>query len=167
MRKPTAIMATLLLWLLLMPAASLAELLLVPTDYPTIQSAIKDALPGDEVAVEDGLYSGFENINLDFLGKAITVTSASGPAMTTIDAGGIGFGVTFSSHEGRDSVIEGFTITNGNQGIYVYAVYDTEMTSPTIRGNVITSNNSSTNGGGIYCYYSGALIQQNVIGGDV
>ncbi len=84
----------------------------VPLDQPTIQAGIDAASPGDTVLVADGTY--YENIN--FLGKAITVTSVNGPASTTIDGSSTGNVVTFQSHEGRDSLLEGFTITNGASG---------------------------------------------------
>jgi hypothetical protein len=56
----------------------------VPDDFPTIQGAISDAavLNGDTVIVRQGTY--VENLN--FSGKAITLTSESGPGMTTIDS---------------------------------------------------------------------------------
>ena len=53
----------------------------VPLDYPTIQSAINASANGDTVLVAPGTYA--ENIN--FSGKAITVTSEGGPEVTLID----------------------------------------------------------------------------------
>src|SRR4029077_1501998 len=82
----------------------------VPADQPTIQAAIDAAANGDTVLVSDGTYK--ENIN--FNGKAITVTSVNGPATTTIDGGGITSVVTFNTGEGAGSVLNGFTLTHGN-----------------------------------------------------
>ncbi|MCZ6810431.1 MAG: hypothetical protein O7D97_00375, partial [Planctomycetota bacterium] len=55
----------------------------------SIQTAIDNAAGGDEIVVAPGTY--FEAI--DFIGKAITVYSISGPAVTTIDGGGVEFHV--------------------------------------------------------------------------
>ena len=67
----------------------------VPTNYPTIQSAINAANNGDTVLVSPGTY--VENIN--FNGKAITVTSSSGPVTTIIDGNHNGTVVTFNHSE--------------------------------------------------------------------
>ena len=106
-------------------------------DYPTIQSAINDASDGDVVVVASGVYTGFDNVNLDFNGKAITVRSQinldnPNPAIiaaTIIDCGGNvdlpltnpnepGHGAAnrafwFHSGEGNNSKVMGFTIRNG------------------------------------------------------
>ena len=58
----------------------------VPGDQPTIQDGINAAVSGvDEVVVDDGTY----NEIIDFNGKAITVRSVNGAAVTTIDATGV------------------------------------------------------------------------------
>ena len=64
---------------------------------------------GDTVLVAPGTYP--ENIN--FGGKTITVTSESGPQVTIIDGGNADPVVIFTSGEGRDSIINGFTLQNG------------------------------------------------------
>ena len=75
-----------------------------------IQSGIMKAAGRDTVLVLPGLYK--EDIN--FLGKAITVRGAGGPRLTTIDAqSGLVSVVKFVSGEGRNSVLTGFTIRNG------------------------------------------------------
>jgi len=99
--------------------SSPATTIRVPQDVPTIQAAIDAAGDGDVVAVAPGTYKGPGNRDLDFRGKAITVTSTDGPEVTVIDcAGSTGSadghrGVYFHSDEGPDSILRGFTIQGG------------------------------------------------------
>src|SRR5438132_13793840 len=86
-----------LLALFMLPTSLRAQQTLhVPADQPTIQAAINAASNGDTVLVSPGIY--VENIN--FNGKAITVTSSGGPSVTIIDGGQRGSVVTFFSGEG-------------------------------------------------------------------
>jgi len=116
----------------------------------TIQGGIDATLDGwgHTVLVADGTYTGADNRNLNFDGKAISLRSENGAAATTIDCEGLGQGITFNSGEGLDSVFEGFTIRNGTAangaGILV-----ADASSPTITGCVVTSNGSTGNGPGI------------------
>ncbi len=140
------------------PSGAAPVIIHVPADQPTIQAAIDAAASGDTVLVSDGTYK--ENIN--FKGKAITVTSVNGPATTTIDGGGITSVVIFNTGEGAGSVLNGFTITHGNAspleggGIAV-------SSSPTITNNVITANTGSNGGGGIGIAFAAPLVQGNTI----
>src|SRR5947209_14018498 len=93
----------------LTPLTARAATINVPAGQPTIQAAINAAVNGDTVQVAPGTYK--ENIN--FMGKAITVTSSAGPQTTTIDGGQKGSVVVFQTNEGLASVLQGFTITNG------------------------------------------------------
>src|SRR5262245_26293903 len=129
----------------------------VPADQPTIQSAINAAVTGDTILVASGTYT--ENIN--YRGKPITIVSENGPAATIIDGNHAGTVVTFNTQEGRDSVLDGFTIQNGNAltggGVYI------RFSSPTIKRNII-ANNVGSRGGGILMEFNGSpLIQSNVI----
>jgi hypothetical protein len=112
--------------------------------HTTIQSGIDAANAGDTVLVAPGTY--FENI--DFKGKAITVTSSGGTAQTIIDGGGVGPAVIFQTSEPRTSVLSNMTIQHGGSftsssltntgptgGIYISG------SSPTILNNTITQNN--------------------------
>ena len=130
----------------------------VPEDYPTIQAGVDAAENDDVVLVADGTY--VESLN--FLGKAITVESASGdPEMCIIDGGGEAHAVAFSSGEGKDSILRGFAIQNGGtyggRGIYCW------NSSPTIVGNTITGNRAGGEGGGIRCSNSSPTIANNNI----
>jgi hypothetical protein len=125
----------------------------VPLDQPTIQAGINAAINGDTVLVSPGTY--FENIN--FNGKAITVKSSAGPAVTIIDGSSINPPVTFSTNEPNTSVLSGFTLQNGSQEeIYIASA------SPTIKGNVIVGN--SHDYGGVVSVQSGSgVITGNLI----
>jgi hypothetical protein len=132
----------------------------VPADQPTIQGAINVAASGDTVLVAPGTY--VENIN--FSGKAITVTSSSGAASTIIDGNVAGSVVTFNQGESNSAVLNGFTIQNGHAsegaGIYVSGA------SPKITNNVI-ANNSGIYGLGIAVENGSPAIQGNTVTGNV
>ena len=107
--------------------------------YTSIQAAITDAVAGDTVLVYDGTY--VEQIN--YMGKAITVRSVNGATGTIIDGNAGGTVVTLINGEGSGSVLDGFTITNGNNGgIYCYT------SSPTITNSTITGNSAISYAGG-------------------
>jgi parallel beta-helix repeat protein len=146
------------------PAAA-ANVLEVPLAYPTIQAAIDAASNGDTVLVDPGTY--FENI--DFKGKLITVHSAQGPSVTTIDGSNLAPVVNFSSAETSAAVLQGFTIQHGNgTSTYQYMGGGVHISfaSPTIIANVISSNAACAGGGGVSVYFSSPLIQDNVITGN-
>jgi len=142
--------------------------LLVPEQYATIQAAIDASMRGYLVTVAPGTYVE----HLDFDGKAIVVRSSNPNnsdivARTIIDGGGNWTVVTFASGEGVDSVLKGFTITQGNEvwggGISCFG------SSPTIANNIIENNRAYSTGvhvgrgGGIYCNSSSPVIKSNII----
>ncbi len=137
-------------------AETSAAVIHVPGDEPDIQAGIDAAEDGDTVLAADGTYT---ERGLDFLGKAITVASENGPENCIVDCQGYGRGFHFHWGEEADSVLEGFTIRNGemNVGGGIYC----QTSSPMIKNcNVV--NNGFTGcagfGGGIACSYSSAHI---------
>ena len=56
-----------------------AATLNVPAEYSTIQAAIDAAVNGDIVLVATGTFTGEGNVDLDPVGKAITIKSVNGP----------------------------------------------------------------------------------------
>jgi hypothetical protein len=109
--------------------------------YTTIQSGIDAANAGDTVLVAPGTY----NENIDFKGKAITVTSSGGASSTIINGGNKPGTATvvFDSGETSASVISGFTIRGGGDTIFAGksdgGVF-VGNASATIQGNIITAN---------------------------
>lgn len=135
---------------------AVAKTINVPAQQPTIQDGINAAVSGDTVLVAPGTY--FENIN--FNGKAITVTSSGGPAATIIDGNLSGVVVTFTTGETSKSVLSGFTIQNASTaGIYASG------SSPTIKDNIITRN-AACGGSGISISFGAPSITANLIAGN-
>jgi hypothetical protein len=134
------------------PSAVFAAIIHVPGDQPTIQAGIDAASGGDTVLVADGTYTGTGNKDLDFNGKAITVQSENGHESCIIDCVAEGRAFYFHSGEGEDSVLSGFTLTNGRVGTYSEdggGAILCEGSSPTII-NCSFSRNGAFNGGAIY-----------------
>jgi Right handed beta helix region len=115
-----------------------AETLHVPGQYRSLRHALQAAHDGDEVVVEDGIYTGGTNKNLDFHGKRIVVHSANGPQACVIDCQGAGRAFLFHSGETPESVVAGLTIRNGDmvQGGGILCV----GSSPTVRNCVFADN---------------------------
>ena len=148
-------------------------------DHLTIQGAIDGAIDGDTILIRDGIYSGEENRDIDFKGKALTVTSENGPENCTVNCQGTEQephrGFLFHSGESRDSILDGITIINGttvdspfNGGGGIACKYSS---NPTIKNCILKNNTTGEwqGGGGIYCMNSspfifGCTISDNVAG---
>ena len=144
---------------------SAANVLNVPGSYPTIQAAINASANGDAVLVAPGTY--FENI--DFKGKLITVQSAQGPSVTTVDGGNLAPVVNFSTAETAAAVLQGFTLQHGNATFafaYEGAGIHISGASPTVVGNVVVANTSCANGVGISVAFASPVIRDNTIDGN-
>ena len=131
--------------------------------FDAVQEAIDVATSDDTVIVLDGTYTGPGNRDIDFLGKAITVRSESGPENCIIDCNGTETdphrGFYFHNGEDANSVLDGFTITNGYRnyggGVHCY------QSGPTITNCIISGNASPgfiSSGGGIYCRFGNPTI---------
>ena len=148
-----------------------------PADFNNIQAAIGDSNNGDIIVVNPGIYTGDGNRDIDFLGKAITVRSIdpNDPnivAATIIDCNGTEEephrGFFFHRGEDANSIVGGFTITNG------FGLYEEElvpyMYEPVSAGgamycrsdpkimNCIIKDNDAWYGGGICCKASSPTV---------
>jgi len=152
----------------------------VPDDFSSIQAALDGAANDDIIIVRDGTYTGADNKNLDFAGKALTLRSENGPANCIIDCQDDGRGFVFQTGETSSSILEGFTITNGSVvgdggGIYI------SVSSPSITNCVISNcatsaplpgmpvaldNDDIGNGGGIYLDSSATTFTRCVVAGN-
>ena len=119
--------------------ASGAELL-VPSQYPTIQSAIDAAVDGDTVIVAPGTYTGTGNCDIG-LAKTITVRSEEGPETCIIDCNNPKKPLGFYMSNGT---LAGLTIT----GAYRSAVYCTGRAKLI---NCILTGNRGMDGGAVLC----------------
>jgi predicted outer membrane repeat protein len=129
-------------------------------DVATIQAGVDAASAGDTVLLTSGVFSGSGNTDVDFKGKSIVVTSASGHSSTTIDCGGAARAFIFDSGEGAGSVVSKLTITGGFHGSFGGAIYCVSA-SPTISENIFTGNQSAFRGGAVYCDTSTAVLIHN------
>ncbi len=120
----------------------------VPADFSTIQEAISQARDGDTIVVAPGVYK--ESIN--FSGKAIKLCSSDpydwDVVKSTVIDGDYYHGscVVFDHGESNDSILEGFTLTNGT-GVHI----DYYSGTRTFYGQA---------GGGIYCWNSSPTIRR-------
>lgn len=132
-------------------------LIRVPGDYPTIQEGLNAAWINDTVLVAAGVY--LENISWPVL-NGIVLLSESGPDSTIIDGGGLSCVVAMSPYIDTTTVIDGFTIRNGD-GLYAGGILCGDYSSPWIRNSRVVNNQ----GGGIACGGEASpLIEGNTIG---
>ncbi|KKL91120.1 hypothetical protein LCGC14_1897870, partial [marine sediment metagenome] len=142
--------------------------------FATIEQGMDTATDGDTVIVAEGTYEEL----VDFGGEAITLTGTDPDdwdvvEATIIDGNASGSVVTFDTSEDANSVLTGFTITDGygelRSGYYAGAGIICYGSSPTISKCLITGNGvslSGRDGGGIGCYNSASPTISNCIISD-
>lgn len=118
-------------------------------DHPTIRAALAEAVPGDEIVLGDGVYTGADNRVLNYLGKAISIRSASDdPTACIIDCEGVARGVVSFTATASPSLLRGVTIRDGYHpvnggGLYVSTEVELRVENCVIEGC------SSIQGGGV------------------
>ena len=130
-----------------------ADILMVPSQYPTIQEGLNAALAGDTVLVAHGTY--YENLVWPGT-DSIHLISEAGADQTVIYGGGAQV-IRITTSVGMNTEIRGFTIRNGlGPGIYCVNCINSSIT---ITENTITYNYGS----GIHCDNSSLIITDNII----
>jgi hypothetical protein len=139
--------------ILLISTVAFSATIYVPDDYSTIQEAIDAAANGDSIVVRPGTY--FENIVI--IGKNVSLIGEKGPDFTVLDGSRRDTVVLFTGSSNADSLLEGFTITNGRSGDGGGVRCD--RSNLIVRNNRITLNEAyECGGGGILCQGSAAAV---------
>ncbi len=126
----------------------------------TIQAAIIMAVHGDQIVIAPATYPE----RIDFLGKAITVRSSGGAAVTTIDGQGTGPVVTCANGEGPLSVLFDLTITGGS-AFRGGGMYNLDS-SPTVINCIFRGNTAPGSGGGMYNQGRNPSVSNCTFGGN-
>jgi hypothetical protein len=158
---------------MVMPGVPLADELVVPDDFLTIQAAVDFAASGDNILVRPGAYR--ENILI--VGKSLRIESAAGPDVTVIDGRSPTRPDTLSVITvigAEEFVCRGFTIRNSLGGIDFAQQSGADsgggLALLAVNGElsncIITQNFCQGNGGGIHLVVSGMLVQDCVISGN-
>ena len=102
-------------------SSSVATVVRVPSDQPSIQRGINAVGDGDTVLVWPGVYNETATHGINFSGKAITVKSAADAAVLEVP----GFtAATFALGENENSVLSNFVIKGSTTGIFaLFATY--------------------------------------------
>ncbi|MCH2161671.1 MAG: right-handed parallel beta-helix repeat-containing protein [Phycisphaerales bacterium] len=109
----------------------------VPGDFDSIQLAAAIVAEGSEIVVGPGTWPG----NIDIGGKDIVLRSAEGAENTIIDVGYLGYGMSIGGGVGPNTVIDGFTIRNGQvSGMII------RDASPVVRNCIIEDAISGSDG---------------------
>jgi len=124
--------------------------------YATIQDAIDASLSGMTIELDDGVFTGAGNRDLNCRGKLLTIRSRSGdPRACVLDAQGTAgsqhLAFRFHMGETEEMVVEGITMTGGYNAVGGSVFISN--TSPTFRRCVFTGN-TGTSGGAVYAYYN-------------
>jgi|YelNatPaOPRAMG01_1025707.scaffolds.fasta_scaffold61531_1 nitrous oxidase accessory protein len=195
MKKNAALVIALLstlflsLWIGSFSSAKISpSTIVVPDDYPTIQEAVDNATAGDKVFVKNGVY--YEQIVIDkpisLIGEDSQKTVIAGDrfhysdSAIEVDAGNVtisGFTIRDYFYPPAISVgvlgklpvgvrIVGNNIENNSVGIRPFGQKDPTTGLEQPANLIISGNNITQNGQGIYCDTSNVTISANNITGN-
>ena len=135
--------------------------------YQTIQSALVEAVAGDQLVAQPGTY--LESVW--FGGKNVVLQStapldSSVVSRTIIDPGQTLAAVRFSGAENETCILSGFTLRNGRAvaGGGISGGTENTHTHATIQHNAIVANSATLGGGMAYC---DGIVENNVIVGNL
>jgi hypothetical protein len=136
--------------------------------FLTIQQGVSTASDGDIVLVADGTYSGVGNYDINFglyASKNIVIRSLNGPENCVIDCLGLGRGFRLEWIQTNDTVIDGFTIANGNtnDSLSYGGAIKCDMAYPIIRNCIFKNNIGGQWGGALDFRNSSASNQPKII----
>jgi predicted outer membrane repeat protein len=119
-------------------------------DFPTIQAALDAAGPDDIIELTPGTFIGDGNRDLDYLGKAVTIRSATGdPATCVLDCQGSETephrGFRFHSGELATATLSGVSVVHGYIPVEPLgaAILCEEGSSPSILSCIFSDNSGS------------------------
>jgi predicted outer membrane repeat protein len=173
MRPTAATAVAALLAVVLTVSAVTATTITVAADgsgmFTQIQVGLDAASSGDTVSVAAGDYEGPENRDLDFGGKAITLTAPAGWISTGIFCGTLGRGFFFHGGEDTTAVVQGFSVLEAvaDSGAGAFC---RNGSSPRFIDCAFELNSATESGGAICCVASSPVIRDcrfidNEVGG--
>ena len=124
---------------------SFSEVHNVPDDFETIQAAIDASSDEDEIRVSAGRYEEILtiiNLDVDIIGNP------EDPSSVVIDGAQSGVVITYSGDVDNNTILDGFTITGGEDDQRSAGGIRCNNTSPILR-NLIVTENIGARGGGI------------------
>lgn len=144
-----------------------ADVLFVPGQFATISAAVNAAQSADTIMLAPGVYTGPDNLEVDFGGKSLVLTSEAGPDSTIIDCNFSGLrALILRSGEDSSTIISGVTFKNGDA---TSGMVDLLGSSPHFRGCVFSDYYLDGQGTALQCdsarpTFEDCLFRDNIIG---
>jgi len=162
---PLSILIILFVSLVFIPVSAAPTITVSPgagDDTPTIDAAIANIDDGGTIFFEAGTYD--VNIVIDDPGKSFSLVGA-GQGSTFLDGNDADSVIKILNSDPHTITVKGFTIQNGSYGTQnVGGGIHTNNSIICVQDCIIT-NNTTTNGGGMYIQYSaGEITNCNFIG---
>ncbi|MEE9442336.1 MAG: hypothetical protein V3V99_06675 [candidate division Zixibacteria bacterium] len=152
MKSPTIYTVTILIVLSLIQICNGKIILISPQEG--IEVAISNAIEGDTLQFQPGIYTGVLNKNITINTNGLYITSISGAENTIIDLENNGRAFNIEGNVDSTCLIEGLTFRNGNVNRVSGGAISTLSATPRLK-NCIFENNYADQAGAIRgCFYS-------------